>query len=143
MFFSFPSRAWQRLPWWCGLNQQLCLHLAHSFCKSTTLYQRYMVFTIYKTTTIKINLQTNVITKKMLKINQTRNQANSKKNRRTRFKVNQGRRKHFKLGGARHFEGTFFLKKKAACSKHEKSTSLFIKKSWGARATSAPRFLRI
>ena len=89
MFFSFPSRAWQRLPWWCGLNQQLCLHLAHSFCKSTTLYQRYMVFTIYKTTTIKINLQTNVITKKMLKINQTRNQANSKKNRRTRFKLNE------------------------------------------------------
>ena len=40
--------------------------------------------------------------------------------------------------GARHFAGTFFLKKKGACSKHEKGTSLFIEKSWGARAPSAP-----
>ena len=29
----------------------------------------------------------------------------------------QGRRKHLKFGGARHFEGTFFLKKKGAISK--------------------------
>ena len=56
----------------------------------------------------------------------------------------QGRRKHLKLGGgAWHFEGTFFLKKKGACPKHEKGTSLFIEKSWGALAPSAPRFLRL
>ena len=42
------------------------------------------------------------------------------------------------LGGARHFEGTFFLKNKGASSKHEKGTSLFIEKSWGARVPSAP-----
>ena len=33
--------------------------------------------------------------------------------------------------GARYFEGTFFLKKKGARSKHAKGTSLFIEKSWG------------
>ena len=43
----------------------------------------------------------------------------------------QGRRKYLKLGGARHFEGMFFLKKKGASSKHEKGPSLFIEKSWG------------
>ena len=45
--------------------------------------------------------------------------------------LRQGRRKHLKLGGTRHFEGTFFLKKKGACSKCEKGTSLFKAKSWG------------
>ena len=36
----------------------------------------------------------------------------------------QERRKHLKLGGgARHFEGTFFLKKNGAFSKHKKGTS--------------------
>ena len=50
----------------------------------------------------------------------------------------QGRRKHLKLGGAQHFEGTFFLKKKGACSKHEKGTSLFIEKSWGGMCPQCP-----
>ena len=35
------------------------------------------------------------------------------------------------LGEARHFEETLFRKKKEAVSKNEKSTSLFIVKSWG------------
>ena len=50
----------------------------------------------------------------------------------------QGRRKHFKLGGARNFEGTLFLKRRGALSRNKKGTSLFIAKSWGARAPSAP-----
>ena len=35
----------------------------------------------------------------------------------------QGRRKHLKLGGAQHFEGTFFLRK-WVFSKNKKGTSL-------------------
>ena len=53
----------------------------------------------------------------------------------------QGCRKHLEFGGARHFEGTFFLKKKGACSKHEKGTSLFIEKSWEGACPQCPRFL--
>ena len=49
----------------------------------------------------------------------------------------QGRRKHLKLGGARHFEGTFFLRKKAL-SKNEKGTSLFIAKSWKGTCPQCP-----
>ena len=49
----------------------------------------------------------------------------------------QGRRKHLKLGGAQHFEGTFFLRK-GALSKNKKGTSLFISKSLGVHAPSAP-----
>ena len=51
--------------------------------------------------------------------------------------------------GARHFEGTSFLKKKEAFSKNKKGTSFFFAKSWGhvpilgARAPSAPWFLRL
>ena len=42
-------------------------------------------------------------------------------------------------GGARHFEGTFFLKKKGPFSRNKKGTSLSNAKSWGgARAPSAP-----
>ena len=53
----------------------------------------------------------------------------------------QGRRKHRKLGGALHFKGTFFIRKRGHFLKIKKGTSLFIAKSWGAHAPSAPRFL--
>ena len=52
--------------------------------------------------------------------------------------ITQGRRKYLKLEGAQHFEGTFFLKKKGACSKHEKGNSLFIEKSWGGTCPQCP-----
>ena len=50
----------------------------------------------------------------------------------------QGRRKRLRLGGARHFEGTFFFRKRGHFLKIKMGTSLFIAKSWGARAPSAP-----
>ena len=46
------------------------------------------------------------------------------------------------IWGARHFEGTFVLKKKGAFSKNKKGISLFIAKSWGHVPTvPPPRFL--
>ena len=53
------------------------------------------------------------------------------------YQRNQGRRKHLKLGGTT-LRGHFFLKRKGAFSKNEKGTSLFIAKSRGAHAPSAP-----
>ena len=41
------------------------------------------------------------------------------------------------LEGARHFKGTFSLRKKGL-SKNKKGTSLFIAKPWGTHAPSAP-----
>ena len=52
--------------------------------------------------------------------------------------LSQGRNKHLKLGGGATLRGHFFLKKKGAFSENKKGTSLFIAKSWGACAPSAP-----
>ena len=46
------------------------------------------------------------------------------------FNLYQGRRKHLKNGGARHFEGKFSFRK-GAFSKNKKGTSLFIAKPLG------------
>ena len=45
--------------------------------------------------------------------------------------MHQGRRKHLKLVAARHFEGTFSLRKRGHFLKTKKGTSLFLAKSWG------------
>ena len=57
--------------------------------------------------------------------------------------IDTGTQEASQTWGARRFKGTFVLKKKGACSKHEKGTSLLIENLGGARAPSAPRFLRL
>ena len=50
----------------------------------------------------------------------------------------QGRRKHLKLGGARHFEGTFFLRERGHFLKTKRAILCLLQNLGGARASSAP-----
>ena len=59
-----------------------------------------------------------------------------------RFKFGkQGRRKHLKLKGARHFEGNFSLSKKGHFLKIKRALLCLLQNLRGARAPSAPWFL--
>ena len=59
------------------------------------------------------------------------------------FIISQGRRKHFKLGGARHFKGTFFITLKGHFLKIKRALLCLFQNLGGHVPPVPPRFLRL